>query len=88
MRPMLVARADQIMAVLRDAEGPLSTYEVAKRSGTGSNTYMALVRLDRGGDAIKLRHPGDRSVYWRASAVARREAAAMAKLVEEMAPAD
>ncbi len=88
MRPAATARADQLRAVLRDADAPLSTFQVSQLAGTGSSTYMALVRLDRDGDAIKLRHPGDRAVYWRSSLLSRRESAELAWLVEEMATTD
>lgn len=87
MTPAATARADQIVAVLCDADEPLSTFEVAIRAASGGATYMTLVRLARAGSVIKVRRIG-RDAYWRVSAMQRREVDGVAALVEDMVASD
>jgi hypothetical protein len=66
-----IALEDQLLAVLRDAEGfPLSTRQVAERAGPmawppDAVTWRHLDRLAKTGRVERVKLAGQRQVYWR-----------------------
>ncbi len=72
MSAATLALEDQILAVLRDAEGfPLSTRQVAERAGPmawppDAVTWKHLNRLEQAGRVERVKLPGWRQVWWRA----------------------
>jgi hypothetical protein len=66
-----LALRDQLLAVLRDADGfPLSTQQVAVDAGLARCDPAAWRHLDalaRAGKVERIRIPGHYSVYWRAA---------------------
>jgi hypothetical protein len=67
-----LALDDQLLAVLRDAEGfPLSTLQVAERAGPmawppDAVTWKRLDALAKAGRVERVKLPGCRQVWWRA----------------------
>lgn len=65
---------DQLLAVLRDAEGfPLSTRQVCDAAGPAAwppdyTTWKRLDALAKAGQVERVKLPGFRAVYWRAAA--------------------
>jgi Fe2+ or Zn2+ uptake regulation protein len=75
VRPATVALRDQILAVLRDADGfPMATWAIAEATTPGpgatpmwnQEVYRQLYALERKGLVGKTRMPGWRSVFWSA----------------------
>jgi hypothetical protein len=75
VKPATIALRDQILAVLRDAEGfPMATWSVAEATTPGpgatswwrQETYRHLCALERKGLVGKTTLPGWRSVFWSA----------------------
>jgi hypothetical protein len=66
-----VAIRDQLLAVLRDAEGfPLSTRQVCEQAGPmawppDGVTWKHLAALARTGEVERVKVAGNRQVYWR-----------------------
>lgn len=71
MTAAAVALRDQLLAVLRDADGfPLSTREVCDKAGPGAwppdaVTWRHLSALAAAGQVERVKVAGFRTVYWR-----------------------
>ena len=73
MTAATVAIRDQLLAVLRDAEGfPLSTLQVCEQAGPmawppDAVTWRHLAALAAAGRVERVKVPGFRTVYWRSA---------------------
>lgn len=71
MNVAAVAIRDQLLAVLRDAQGfPLSTREVCEAAGPmawppDGVTWKHLAAMAAAGQVERVKVPGFRAVYWR-----------------------